>query len=182
MDEVREALRTCGLVDSRYTYEGPWPDPSRPGQAWIGWRCTTCPSCGERNAVVVKDDVVQWLLWQHYSAACHLTASDLVERLGAPEKVLRAIAGSTPDCKMGVLVMLYPTQGLVAEVDTTLHYPSVERQDSVITEYRFAPTTLGDLIRSPVQYNWQTWPNEHEGGTERVPWPDKLEEWPGFSP
>ncbi len=182
LDEAREALSACELVDSTSTYEGPWPDPSRPGETWIGWRCTTCPSCGEKNAVVVRDGVVQWLLWEHYSAVCGLTAGELVERLGAPEKVLQAIARSTTGCVSVVAVMLYPTRGLVAEVDTTLQNRSVKRQDLVITEYRFRPTTLADLIASPAQYQWQMWQSVHEGGTERIPWPEKLEDWPGFSP
>jgi hypothetical protein len=104
------------------------------------------------------------------------------DRYGVPEKVLWAIAGYSNENKWGAMVLLYPSQGVVFEVNTTRHFRSVHREDRVLAAYRFMTTPLGALVQQPVQYDWQTWPNEHEGGLERIPWTDKLEDWPGFSP
>jgi hypothetical protein len=184
LDQATEPLRACSLVDDLRIE----PEPQE--GAGLFWRCAHWQSSGdallasgERSRAVAQGGVVQRLLWRLGSSAdCTPTASAIVERYGVPEKVLWAVAGYTNEIKWGEIVMLYPSQGLVFEVGTTQHFRSVQRGDSVLAVYRFAPTTLDALAGQPAQYDWQFWPSEHEGGVDRIPWTEKLENWPGFSP
>jgi hypothetical protein len=190
LDGALRALRSCSLVDATGVKEESLDDWQPSGRVRIYWQCRdwrsskdTIISSGEPNRVVAEDGVVQWLLWRYdTTAACSPTASAVVDRYGVPEKVLWAIAGYTTEIKWGEMALLYPSRGVVFEVNTTRHYRSVQREDRVVAAYGFVPTPLSTLVELPVQYDWQTWPNEHEGGLERLSWTEKLEDWPDVSP
>jgi hypothetical protein len=182
-------LDNSSMVDPSTVYEGQrfggvWPGRTHINWNERGWQAADdiLLSQGYPNTLLSKDGLVESLLLRFDTTdRCTPTVLDVIERYGAPEKILRAEgAGYTPDIVWGEMDLLYPSRGLVFAA-LTGHPVLARPTDRIQVAYYFVPTSLDALAAEPMRFDFQAWYTDVRAGEVDYVWADRLEEWPGFN-
>ena len=144
-----------------------WSDNSADYLQAIGWP----------NTILARNGVVESVeLWMD-STACTLTAEDVVDEYGPPQKTVYDPFAGGGEIAWYQLDLMYPATGLVYG---TMAQDPPHRRSWVGVVYCFEPQSLDQLVDQPARYPFQR-QLYNEPGIDLEDWTTRLEDWKGFA-